>query len=283
MNIMVFGLGYVGCVTAACLARAGHFVCGVNVHPDKVGLINAGQSPIVEPGLGELIASTVESGRLRATDDAADGLAEAHVALICVGTPCLPHGRPDVEAIDRVGQQIGRALGPRDEPLTVVLRSTVLPGTTERVLEPALRAGPGDRVAGRARIAVNPEFLREGSSLADFDEPPMILAGADDPAAAAVVRTMYLGVRAPFVHTSIRTAEVVKFASTAYDGLKICFASEISDLASALGVDGNEVMRIFTMDRQLVLESARACGRRPQGPDNGRSSGRRSSARDDGR
>jgi GDP-mannose 6-dehydrogenase len=256
MNITVFGMGYVGCVTAACLARAGHHVCGVDLNLDKVNLINEGKSPIVEPGLGELIASTVASGRLRATDDASDGLKDAHVALLCVGTPSLPYGRPDVEAIDHVGQQIGRALGPREEPLTVILRSTVLPGTTERVLEPALRAGLGEPLAGRVRIAVNPEFMREGSSLVDFDEPPMILAGSADPAAAAVVRTMYLGVHAPFVQTSVRTAELVKFASNAYHGLKICFANEIGDIASALGADGNEVMRIFAMDRKLNVSSA---------------------------
>jgi GDP-mannose 6-dehydrogenase len=256
MNITVFGLGYVGCVTAACLARAGHQVCGVDVNLDKVNLINAGKSPIVEPGLGELIEQVVASGRLRATDDVGDGLEDAHVALLCVGTPSLPHGRPDVDAIDHVAQQIGRALGPRDEPLTIVLRSTVLPGTTERVLEPALRAGLGDRLTGRVRIAVNPEFMREGSSLVDFDEPPMILAGSSDPAAAAIVRTMYLGVHAPFVHTSIRTAELVKFAANAYHGLKVCFANEIGDLASALGADGNEVMRIFAIDTKLNVSKA---------------------------
>jgi GDP-mannose 6-dehydrogenase len=256
MNVTVFGLGYVGCVTAACLARGGHHVVGVDLNADKVGLINDGKSPIVEPGLGELIASSRASGRLRSTDDPVDALKEADVALICVGTPSLPHGRPDVEAIDHVGQEIGRSIGKRDQALTVVLRSTVLPGTMERVLEPALRAGLGEPLAGRIRLAVNPEFMREGSSLADFDEPPMILAGVSDPAAASVVRTLYHGVRAPFVQTSIRTAELVKFAANAYHGLKVCFANEIGDLAQALGADGNEVMKVFAMDRKLNVSAA---------------------------
>ncbi len=250
MKIAVFGLGYVGCVTAACLARAGHEVRGVDLNPDKRDLINRGRSPIVEPGLDEVLGSVVPTGSLWATDCAAEAIEGVQVALICVGTPTLPHGRPDVEAIDHVGQEIGRAVGVREEPLTVVLRSTVLPGTTERVLEPALRAGMGAALAGRIRLAVNPGFMREGSSLADFDEPPMILAGTGDPAAAAVIRTLYHGVRAPFVHTSIRTAELVTFAANAYHGLKICFANEMADLATALGADGNEVMQIFRMDHK---------------------------------
>jgi len=219
-------------------------------------MINEGRSPIVEPGLGDLIAQTVSDGRLRATDNAAEALRDAHIALICVGTPSLPHGRPDVEAIDHVAHEIGRALEPRDEPIAIALRSTVLPGTLERVLAPALAAGIGGREGIRVRLAVNPEFMREGSSLADFDEPPMILVGTDDPAAAALIRTMYLGVRAPFVHTTVRTAELAKFAANAYHGLKVCFANEMADIAAALGADGNEVMKIFAMDRKLNVSAA---------------------------
>jgi GDP-mannose 6-dehydrogenase len=256
MNITVFGLGYVGSVSAACLARNGHQVIGVDVNPDKVAMINAGQSPIVEPGLGDLISEMRANGRLRATTCTAEAIADAHAALLCVGTPSLPHGRPDVEAIDHVAREIGSAIGPRDEPLTIVLRSTVLPGTTERVLQPALRSGLNTELGSRIRVAVNPEFMREGSSLVDFDEPPMVLVGTDDPAAAALVRAMYVGVRAPFVQTSLRTAELVKFASNAYHGLKVCFANEIADLATALGADGNEVMKIFALDKKLNVSAA---------------------------
>src|SRR5262245_20001725 len=251
MNVTVFGLGYVGCVTAACLARVGHAVTGVDVNAEKVSMINAGQSPIVEPGLADLIASVVSAGRLHATTDSADAVRKAHVVLICVGTPSLPHGRPDVDAIDRVGREIGAAVEDgRSEPLTVVLRSTVLPGTTDRVLLPALRAGLESGGGGRVRVAVNPEFMREGSAIADFDNPPMILVGAEDPSAAATVRSLYSGVRAPFVRTSLRSAELVKGAANAFHGMKVCFANEIANLAEAMGAKGEEGMTAFRRYRQ---------------------------------
>jgi GDP-mannose 6-dehydrogenase len=256
MQVAVFGLGYVGCVTAACFARAGHRVIGVDVSHEKVDLINAGRSPIVEPGLGELVSTMVASGRLRATTDVADAVSNACVALICVGTPSAVHGRPDVSAIDRVGQQIGAALQPTAQPFTVVLRSTVLPGTTESVLLRALQAGIAGRPGIRVRLAMNPEFMREGSSLADFDEPPMVLVGTDDPSVAALVRSMYVGVRAPFIQTTLRTAELVKFACNAFHALKVCFANEVADVAQALGADGAEVMRVFAIDKKLNVSPA---------------------------
>jgi len=256
MQIAVFGLGYVGCVTASCLARAGHRVVGVDVNQEKVDLLNAGRSPIVEPGLGELAATMVASGRLRATTDVAEAVRDAQVALICVGTPSAGHGRPDVDAIDRVGVQIGEAIEPGPQPFTVVLRSTVLPGTTESVLLRALQAGVGGRPGVRIRVAMNPEFMREGSSLADFDEPPMVLVGTDDPSVAALVRSMYVGVRAPFIQTTLRTAELVKFACNAFHALKVCFANEMAEVAEALGAEGAEVMRVFAIDKKLNISPA---------------------------
>jgi GDP-mannose 6-dehydrogenase len=253
MNVTVFGLGYVGCVTAACLARNGHHVSGIDISADKVSMINARRSPIVEPGLGELISQVVGCGRLRATTDVADGLRHAQVVLICVGTPSLPHGRPDLDAIERVGREIGDAIGDGPDTVAVVLRSTVLPGTTERVLLPALRDA---RAWSRVRVAVNPEFMREGSAIADFDHPPMVLVGSDDPAAAALVRSLYVGVSAPFVQASLRSAELAKFAANAFHGLKVCFANEIADLATAMGADGVEVMKIFQIDRKLNVSAA---------------------------
>jgi len=256
MNVSVFGLGDVGCVTAACLARNGHHVIGVDVDIDKVSMVNAGQSPIVEPGLGDLVRKMAHERRLRATTDTAEALAGAHAALICVGTPSWPYEPLDVQAIDHVARDIGAMLGRRNEPLTVVLRTAGLPGTTERVLQPAFRAGLGAEIRRRVRLAVNPHFMREGSSLADFDAPPMILVGTDDPAAAALVRTMYVGVRAPFVQTSIRTAELAKFAADAYQGLKVRFASEMAELAHALGADANVLTRIVAIDRDLRSTAA---------------------------
>lgn len=258
MNISIFGLGYVGCITAACLARNGHNVIGVDVNVEKVDMINGGRSPIVEPGLGDLLDVVVREGRLRATVDVAEAVAASDVALLCVGTPGLAHGQPSWDAIGRVGRAIGRALSDRPRvanPYLVVLRSTALPGTTDSVLAKALRTGVGDH-PDSVRVAVNPEFMREGASIHDFDHPPMILVGSDDDRSAETMRAVYEGVDAEFVHTSVRTAELVKYASNAYHGLKVCFANEMADIAGALGADANEVMRIFARDRKLNISEA---------------------------
>jgi GDP-mannose 6-dehydrogenase len=254
MRVSVFGLGYVGCVTAACLAKAGHTVVGVDVNAEKVAMINAATSPIVEPGLPELLREVVASGRLRATSSSDHAVADSDVSLICVGTPSRANGRIDIDAVVRTGQSIGQAVGKRAEPHTVVLRSTVLPGTVEQHLVPALLAGAGGRAA--TRVAVNPEFMREGSSLKDFARPPLTLVGCGDPSTAAVLRLLYESVQAPFVHTSIRTAEMAKYAANAYHALKVCFANEVADVCAALGADGAEVMRIFAMDRKLNVSEA---------------------------
>ena len=256
MNVTVFGLGYVGCVTAACLARAGHRVVGVDVSQDKVDMINRAHAPIVEPGLEALLQDVIASRRLSATCDTVAAIRDADVALVCVGTPGLAHGRPDMTAIERVGVQIGRAMVSRVTPLTIVLRSTVLPGTTERVLAPALARGAGRREATFARLAVNPEFMREGTSIRDFEEPPLVLIGADDPRAAAHVASLYDDIDAPVVTTGVRTAELVKFACNAFHGLKICFANEMADLCDVLGADAQEVMRIFRTDHKLNISEA---------------------------
>lgn len=256
MNVSVFGLGYVGCVTAGCLARAGHQVVGVDINEDKVAMLNAARPPIIEPGLEDLLAEVVGAGRLRATTDTADALAACDVALVCVGTPSLPNGRPDVDGIARVGEEIGRRLNGGTQPLTVVIRSTVLPGTAETVLRPALRAGAEHRTQRPIRLAVNPEFMREGSSIRDFEEPPMVLVGSDDEQAADAVCALYASVDAPLVRTNTRTAELVKYACNTYHGLKVCFANEMADLCDALGADAQDVMRIFCLDRKLNVSEA---------------------------
>ena len=256
MRVSVFGLGYVGCVTAACLARSGHEVTGVDANPDKVALVNGASPPVIEPGLGELLAEVVGAGRLGATTRPGEAVERSDVALICVGTPGRANGQLDVEAIERVGREIGLALASRREPYTVVLRSTVLPGTTERVLLPALLSEAG---AGRdvpLRVAVNPEFMREGSSLRDFAHPPFTLVGCDDPGTAFLFRSLYAGVEAPFVQTAVRTAETVKYVCNTFHALKVCFGNEVGDACAALGVDAREVMRIFLMDKKLNLSEA---------------------------
>jgi GDP-mannose 6-dehydrogenase len=254
MRVSVFGLGYVGCVTAACLAKAGHAVVGVDVNAEKVAMINSATSPIVEPGLPELLREVVGTGRLRATTSSGQAIAESDLSLICVGTPSRTNGRIDVDAVVRTGQSIGQAVRKHAEPHTVVLRSTVLPGTAEQYLVPALLAGAGGRAA--TRVAVNPEFMREGSSLNDFSRPPLTLVGCGDPATASLLRLLYESVQAPFVHTSIRTAEMVKYAANAFHALKVCFANEVADVCAALGADGAEVMRVFAMDRKLNVSEA---------------------------
>jgi GDP-mannose 6-dehydrogenase len=258
MRVSVFGLGYVGCVTAASLAKAGHQVTGVDLDGDKVDLVQAGSSPVVEPGLGDLIAEMVAAGRLSATRHPLTAVRNSEIALICVGTPGLPNGQLDVGALERVSLEIGRALARRIDPFTVVLRSTVLPGTTERVIVPALgaRIGAQARPGPAARVAVNPEFMREGVALRDFAHPPFTLIGCADPETASRVAALYEGVDAPLVTTSLRVAETVKYASNAFHALKIDFANEMGDVCAALGVDAGEVMRIFKMDTRLNVSAA---------------------------
>lgn len=198
MRVNVFGLGYVGSVTAACLAEAGHEVIGVDIDEEKVAMINSGASPVVEPGLGALVGEAVAARRMRATISTPEAVRNAEMGLICVGTPGRASGQLQVEALTRVGHEIGQALAERDEPYTVVLRSTVLPGTTERVLVPALQSGAGRDLGPTLRVAVNPEFMREGSALRDFAGPPLTVVGCGDPGTAAVLRSLYATVEAPF-------------------------------------------------------------------------------------
>jgi GDP-mannose 6-dehydrogenase len=255
MRISVFGLGYVGSVTAGCLARTGHTVVGVDVDDDKVRRVDAGVSPIVEAGLGDVLTEGVREGRLSATTSVDDAVARTDVALICVGTPGRRDGRPDVGAVERVARGIGLALRAAPKRYLVVLRSTVLPGTTDDVVRPALTRAAGAAATG-LRVAVNPEFIREGSALRDFAEPPFTLVGADDPASAAAVEALYADVRAPVVVTTVPTAEMVKYVSNAFHALKICFANEVGDLSEALGVDPQDVMRIVRLDKKLNASDA---------------------------
>jgi GDP-mannose 6-dehydrogenase len=253
MKLSVFGLGYVGCVSAACFAREGFDVTGVDVNPTKVSIINAGQSPIVEAGVGELIAEMVGAGRLRATSDSAEAVRASDLSLVCVGTPSKPNGSLDLTYVERVCREIGEALASKASRHTVVLRSTMLPGTIESVVRPALESASGRKAGQNLGVCINPEFLREGTSLKDFYSPPFTLIGADEEETTEAVRRLYAGVDAPVLVTSTRAAEMVKYACNAFHAVKVAFANEIGNVCKGLGIDSHEVMSIFCEDRKLNL------------------------------
>jgi GDP-mannose 6-dehydrogenase len=251
----VFGLGYVGSVSAASFAADGHQVVGIDVNADKLAAINAGQSPIVEPGLDDLLARNVADGRLRATTDTADAIRSSDVSLICVGTPCRRNGSLDLTYLERVSEQIGAAL--RDQPSyhVVVVRSTVLPGTTHDVVIPALERESGKTYGEDFGVSVNPEFLREGSALKDFRKPPLTLVGHNHASDAGGTIALYQAIDAPLMTTSIRVAEMMKYTSNTWHAVKVCFANEIGNLCKKLGMDSHEVMDIFCRDEKLNLSA----------------------------
>ncbi|MFL6213166.1 MAG: nucleotide sugar dehydrogenase [Blastocatellia bacterium] len=253
MKISIFGLGYVGCVSAACFARDGHEVIGVDVSPVKVEIINGGHSPIVEPGIGELIHRAVEGGTLRATTDAADAVHSSDISLVCVGTPSNSNGSLNLTYIKRACQQIGEAIAAKPRYHIVVMRSTMLPGTIEQTVIPTLEVYSGKRAGRDFGVAINPEFLREGSSVYDFNHPPFTLIGADDEDAAAPLRRLYANVEAQAITIGIREAEMVKYACNAFHAVKITFANEIGNLCKAMGVDSHQVMEAFSKDTKLNL------------------------------
>ena len=253
MRICVFGLGYVGCVSAACFAKEGHEVIGVDVNPTKVEIINSGRSPIVEAGVGELIGEMVAQGRLRATTDAAASVADSELSLVCVGTPSRPNGSLDLTYVERVCQEIGAGLAATRAPHVVVVRSTMLPGTVAGLVTPMLERHSGKRAGHDFSVCINPEFLREGSSLKDFYAPPFTLIGADEQEAAQRVRQLYTHLDAPLFVTDTRSAEMVKYACNCFHALKVTFANEIGNICKGLGVDSHAVMDIFCQDTKLNL------------------------------
>jgi GDP-mannose 6-dehydrogenase len=255
-SLSVFGLGYVGCVSAACFAKQGHAVIGVDVNPGKVGMVNAGSATIIEAGIGELVGETVAAGRLRATTDTAEAVRGSSVSLICVGTPSRPNGSIELSYVQRVCADIGRALRDKTERHTVVVRSTVLPGTTDCVVIPALETASGKRAGRDFGVCMNPEFLREGTSIQDFFNPPYTLIGTADPEAGEAVAALYAGVDAPVRVVGTRVAEMIKYACNCFHGLKVSFANEIGNVCKALGVDSHEVMRLFSEDTKLNISPA---------------------------
>lgn len=253
MRVSVFGLGYVGSVSGACLAQLGHHVIGVDANPCKVAMINQGQSPVIEKGLSELLATVTKCGAFSATEVWQDAIATSDVALVCVGTPSSPNGSLCTGLVQRVSEQIGTALAAKDGYFTVAIRSTVLPGTVERVVIPALEARSG-KVAGRDfGVCMVPEFLREGTSVKDFFHPPRTVIGELDRRSGETVAALFDGIEAPLVRTNIRVAESLKYADNAFHALKVTFANEIGNICKAADCDSHEVMKIFCMDTKLNL------------------------------
>lgn len=256
MRISVFGLGYVGAVTAASLASDGHEVVGVDINPAKTDLINAGLSPIVEAGLDELIAAGARGGRLRATTSARDAVAATEVSFVCVGTPSAPNGSLDASYVARVAADIGEALRDTDAYHTVVVRSTLLPGSTESIVQPAIERASGKRAGHGFGLAYNPEFLREGSAVADFRRPAKPVIGELDVRSGDPVAGLFAALDAPLVRTQIRTAEMVKYADNAFHALKVAFANEIGALCHEEGIDSHRLMDILCLDTKLNISPA---------------------------
>lgn len=250
-NVAVFGLGYVGCVTAACFASLGHRVTGVDKDPYKVEKVLAGEAPFFEPGLEEVVRSSVQAGTLSATTSTAEGIRNADVALLCVGTPSERNGNLGLDQLRRVVEEIKEHLPERgSKPLIIAVRSTVFPGTCEEVVELPLRD------YSNVDVVSNPEFLREGTAMRDFTEPALVVVGGSNPAAVQSVADLYAPLRLETCMVSLRTAEMIKYACNAFHAVKICFANEIGALSEKLGVDGHEVMRTFCQDTRLNISPA---------------------------
>lgn len=256
MKISIFGLGYVGAVSCACLPELGHDVIGVDTNPSKVRMINDGQSPVVEEGINELIGAAVKGGKLRATDDVEAAVFGSEISLISVATPSNPNFTPNLTAVDTVIRSIGAAIRKKGAHHTVVLRSTVPPGTTEDRIRPVLEEAAGRKVGDGLSLVFNPEFLREGSSVKDFHHPPQTVIGSLDEAGYVALEKMYAGLPGDVVRTSCRVAESVKYLCNVFHAMKIVFANEAGSVLKACGLDGREVMKIFCKDTQLNISPA---------------------------
>lgn len=253
MNVTVFGLGYVGCVTAALLAKDGHNVCGVDVSNHKIDHLTAGKSPIVEPGLDEIIAAVCASGKLKATLDVNEGLENSDISLICVGTPSASDGSLDLQYVKQVAGQIGANMSETGRFHTIVVRSTVLPGSTRQQVIPVVESAVGRSVGDGYEVCTNPEFLREGSSIKDYYEPPRILVGERVPGAGKAVLDMYSKVTADRFSVDLEVAEAIKYSDNAFHAMKVVFANEIGRVWGAAGADPQQVMQIVASDTKLNI------------------------------
>jgi GDP-mannose 6-dehydrogenase len=256
MNISVFGLGYVGVVCAACLADDGHTVIGVEPNEVKVDLVNAGHSPVVEEGLGELVSAAVNRRAFRATTDCVEAVLHTDLCLLCVGTPSRPNGSLDLRYLHRVSEEIGTALRQRDGFFVVAIRSTVLPGTAHKVVIPALERTSGRRLGEDFGVCVYPEFMREGSAIRDFYHPPKVVIGASDERSRQGLTPVLTVTEAPVFQTDIELAEVAKYVDNAWHAVKVAFANEMGVIAKTHGLDGRRVMEVFCADQKLNLSSS---------------------------
>ena len=256
MKVAVLGLGYVGCVSAACFARRGHNVTGVDTNPSKVDAIANGRTPVLEPGLQELVARLYAEGRLQATADAAQAVAASDVSVVCVGTPSAKNGSLSLDAIERVVTAIGQALPAARPNHTVVIRSTVLPGTTDDVVVPLLEKASGLAASADFQVVMNPEFLREGTALRDFEDPPKTVIGEHRLHAGDAVARLYEGLTAPVFRVPLRVAEAAKYVDNAFHALKIAFANEIGAFCKTSEIDSHDVLEPFLADRKLNISDA---------------------------
>ena len=255
MKISVFGLGYVGCVTGACFAELGHKVIGVDVNMKKVDMINKGNSPIIEEGFHELLESVVENGNFSATSSWEQAIADSEIALVCVGTPSRSNGSIDPRFVIRVSEHIGEALRSKKDYFVVGMRSTVLPGTVDEIIIPTIEKQSGKSAGSDFGICMIPEFLREGSSVYDFHNPPRTVIGEYDSKSGDVISEMFKNIDAPLIRTKIKIAEMVKYADNIFHALKVTFANEVGNICKEIGVDSHKVMDIFCMDNKLNLSS----------------------------
>ncbi|WP_026349852.1 nucleotide sugar dehydrogenase [Bordetella sp. FB-8] len=251
MRISVFGLGYVGVVATGCLAHDGHEVIGVDPNPEKVRLINEGKSPIVEAEIGELIVAA--GSRIRATDDTIAAVRDTELSLVCVGTPSQGNGSLDLSYVRRVCEQIGLAIRDKDERHTVVIRSTILPGTMATLVRPVLEETSGKLAGSGFGLCNNPEFLREGTAVHDYRNPPKTVIGEVDVTSGDIVASLYAGLDAPLIRTSLEVAETVKYVDNVWHAVKVAFANEVGSICKQVRVDGHQVMNIFCQDTKLNI------------------------------
>jgi GDP-mannose 6-dehydrogenase len=249
----MFGLGYVGCVSGACLAQLGHEVVGVDANPAKVDMINKGQAPVIETGLQTLIAAVTSAGSFVATSDWERAVTGASVVFVCVGTPSRRNGSVSLDAVKRVAEQIGQAIAATPGYQVVAVRSTVPPGTVEQEIVPILEQQSGKRAGVDFGVCMVPEFLREGSSVTDFFDPPKTVIGQLDERSGDTVAEVFKKIPGPVVRARLSVAEMLKYADNAFHALKVTFANEIGNIAKEVGCDSHEVMKIFCMDTKLNL------------------------------